>query len=173
MREYDCRYCLSQGLDQRRDCMLTQFNPNAKNEIFISVPLIDDSQKVVRDQGTGKLIQDNRRVGEEEFFNILLQLSANMTDKSTFELHQLFFEEVCLTAFADDVMFSLIEVEGTASEYKGALGDLTEESTRFDLLGFAMDYRELMDCFSVIRSAKKDYERWRFEQSQREQDGNK
>ena len=167
MREYDCRYCLSEGLDKKRECIFTEINPNAKEDFFVSVPVLEESQKVARnDKGT--IIQGNRYVGADEFVEILGGLSNQKAELSIFEVYLLWFKEVCLTGFGDYVMSSLIKAESTAAEYKGAIGGLDNEDVRFGLLGFFMEYEDLLEAFNIVRDAKKDYERYRYEQMQRE-----
>lgn len=167
MREYDCRFCLSQGMDKKRDCMATWINPNASSEIWLSPPVIDENQKVSRDK-RGAIEQNTVRVREEEFLDLLWDFAEKITSKSSFEVYLLFFDEVCLTALADGVMFKLIEVEATVAEYKGAIGNMDEEDVRFGLLGFHMEYEDLLEAFNIVRCSKMDYERYRYEKNQQE-----
>ena len=168
-REYDCTFCLSEGLDKKRDCTFTQINPDAKSEFWVSVPEINSKQTVERDI-KGQIKQNNRRVEQYGFIDILIGMSEKIHGKSLFELYLLWFDEVCLTAFADNVMFGIIEAESTASEYKGAVGGLDSEEVRFGLLGFSMEYEDLIEVFNIVRRSKSDYERYRTEQIQ-QQDG--
>ena len=168
MREYDCRVCLAEGLYKKRECLLTIINPAAKTEFWCSPPILDGKNTIIRDPNTGKSMVENRRVGEEGFLDILWSLNHKLPDKSSFELWELFFDDICLTAFADMVMFAIIEAESTISEYKGAIGSLYNEENRKSILGFYMEYEDFLEALSIVRRAKRDYERYRYDKMQRE-----
>ena len=150
--------------------MFNEINKYAKDEIWISPPIFSQEQEVIKNPNGNGLLTEHKRVDEEGFFNVLWDISNKVNGKSSFEIYLLFFDEVCLTAFSDEVMASIIEAESTATEYKGAVGSLLDEDVRFGLLGFHMEYQELLDSFNIIRRAKMDYERYRSDKAKQESD---
>ena len=163
MRDYSCSYCLSQKLQATRDCYMM---PWGKKEHKFSVPRLDDRHQIIKDADGNK--SEMRSVDLDGFLEILESLEKYFPDKSSYEIHQLFFKEVCLTATIDEVAFSLIEAESTVSEYKGAIGSLGDEDLRYDLLGFGISYSDLLSAFRIIRSANNGYDNYNLEKMQNE-----
>jgi len=106
----------------------------------------------------------------DEFIDEFAKLQRRIPHLNAWELHQTYFKNVCPRAFFDVVIDSLLSAEVTASEYKGALGPLSDPDVREQLLGFYIDYSDMITAFDIIRYAKNAYKRMEIEEAERKQD---
>ena len=170
MRSYDCTHCLfaKEYLKQQRTCFLYDLFPcgdqgHKRGDAF-AVPQFEDVGILARKDGSGEVITEVRFLDEEQFIDVVAEVSENMPHMSAFQVRQQFFKEVCPTAFADPVMRGLIETERSAREYTI---DISSDEVREKMLGFQMDLGDLLEAFSIIQGTRNDYERWRMDDMER------
>jgi len=99
------------------------------------------------------------------FMDTLAQIQNRAPHLNIWQIHQMYFKNVCPRAFFDHVMDRLLTAESTTVEYKGAIGSLADQSTREHLLGFDIPYEHLIEAFEVIRSAKNEFKRMEHEEA--------
>lgn len=89
-----------------------------------------------------------------------------MPHVNIWELHQTHFKNICVRAFYDEILDSILTLESSVKEYKGAIGDLSDSQIREKLLGFDMPYDNLIECFDIIRSAQNTFKRMEAEEAE-------
>jgi hypothetical protein len=102
----------------------------------------------------------------DDFIGLLLHLQVRLPQMNVWQIHSTYFKRVCPRAFYDDVMDALMAGESAAAEYKGAMGPLSTGSTREQLLGFPISYRDLISAFDIIRAVKNEFKRMDMEEAE-------
>jgi hypothetical protein len=115
-------------------------------------------------------VSEFRFLSVDEFIDEFARLQVRVPHLNAWELHQMYFKNVCPRAFFDQVMDRLLGAEISAAEYKGALGALSDPEVREQLLGFHIDYEDLVSAFDVIRYAKNSFKRMEMEEAERKFD---
>lgn len=170
MRTYNCSVCHYAELysTHKRTCFLFETFPNGdRGKLegdYFKVPRFTRDHKVDSDT-SGRVADELRFLDADGFLQVLWDLSEALPHYSAFQILQSYFREVCPTAFADEVMASLISAQTSVSEYKI---DISNESLRFEILGFNMSLRDTLEAFDIITSARNAYERYDMERIQRE-----
>ena len=167
MRSYDCTHCIfaKEYFKQRRTCYLYEQFPDGskghKNGDAFAVPQFEDVGVLAKKPNSGEAVSEIRFLEEESFIDMVAEIADNMPHMSAFQVRQLYFQEVCPTAFADPVMRALIETERSAREYTI---DISKDEVREKMLGFQMDLGDMLEAFSIIQGTRNDYERWRMDE---------
>ena len=99
-------------------------------------------------------------VNEDDFVELLAGMRRRLPEASTFEIHNLFFPQVCPTALVNLVVDALVRVEASCAEYKH---DIVDDDLRAQLLGFRMPLVEVLEAFDVIRGTKAEFQRHELE----------
>jgi len=104
-------------------------------------------------------------VNVDEFMDVLVNIQLMAPHMNVWQIHQAFFKPVCPRAFYDSVLDRILSAESSVSEYKGAIGSLSEKQTRESLLGFDIPYSQLIEAFDIVRSAKNEFKRMEDEEA--------
>lgn len=139
-----------------------------KRDIHIKVPQFGEDRKLMRKEEPVKRI-----VNEEGFLEILWEISELHPHLSSWEVVQLYWKDVCCTAFADEVMSRIIAGEKMITDYQGAIGNLFEEDVRVGLFGFDLGYEGTLEAMEITRSAKRAYERYEMEEMEKKAEANR
>lgn len=117
---------------------------------------------------TGEPAMDTKRqalfrlewLDADDFVATLAQIKRQRPEVSLFEIHNLFFPQVCPTALADPVVDALVRLESSCAEYKH---DIVDDELRAQLLGFVMPLADVLEAFDVIRGTKAEFQRHEIE----------
>ena len=157
---------MNEGLYKHRQCFLQPYlTREEKRDLHVQVPQFGENKKEIRENGTIK--KERRVVDGDGFMDALLSVSSNLPHLTLWEVMQWFWKEVCIAAFIDEVMMSLIAGEKMVNDYKGAVGSLERLEVREGIFGFDLGYRETLEVLDIVRGAKRSYERWEMEESER------
>jgi hypothetical protein len=130
---------------------------------FYDIPIFESIGKLTRGED-GQPQVERRFLKEDQWIENLVNMEECRPDLSAYEIRDLYFKEVCPTAFIDPVIQQLIEAERAASEYRLDIGN---EEVRNAVLGFPMGLADLLDAFAIIRGTKSRYEKWYMDDQER------
>lgn len=166
---YSCPVCIAKNNKhyEARECFLQPWKKSAARakKLRLPVPRFRRDGELRRTKN-GKPLFVNEWMDRDGFMDALAVIQAQAPHLNIWQIHQTFFKTVCPRAFFDSVMDRLLAAEATVVEYKGAVGSLTEQETRENLLGFDIPYDDLISAFEIVRSAKNEFKRMEHEEAE-------
>ncbi len=167
MRDYSCDVCIFSKLHKRRTCFRFASFPDGdkgnKQGDFFNIPRFTEDRSPVSDE-LGHLQGEIRYLDGEGFLEVLWDLSEALPQYSAYQILSTYFAEICPTAFSDEVCSTLIRAQSSCADYTVNISD---DSVRFEVLGFYMTLQDTLEAFDIVTAAKNAYERYEMERLQK------